>query len=400
MNKRTWRRKIGLVLLLFSLLIISWLTFRYLQDQPLLSPLSDNPTFQFFSNPSPHPKKVVYGFLPYWNLNKVTVHPELTNLAYFGLTIGGDGKLITVGEDGYTEPGFNKLNSDEFLQIAQQVSHNKGKMEIALTQFNNDDIVSFLNSETAQQSLITSLDSILLAYPIEGVNVDIEYSGEVTDHLRQNLVAFVTKLHNHLTQKYAGIPLSIDMYSSAASRPLIWDVEAIGKQVDYIVIMAYDFHRQSSPIAGPVAPLFGGKTLWDSDISDHLKDFIKVVPADKLLLGVPFYGYEWQTTSDDELATTIPNTGATASYQRVQEVLANKNELQVEEHWNEEALSPYLVYTEDDQTHVIYYDNSRSLSYKLDFVNQLDLGGIAIWALGYEGNYQELWDVILRKLSL
>jgi spore germination protein YaaH len=47
---------------------------------------------------------------------------------------------------------------------------------------------------------------------------------------------------------------------------------------------------------------------------------------------------------------------------------------------------------------MIYYENSRSMSYKLDFVNQLDLGGVAIWALGYEGRSRELWDVVEQKL--
>lgn len=379
---------------------MGWIGLQYFQSRPLLSPLSENSTFQFFTNPNLQDKKIVYGFLPYWNITKVTVHPELTNLAYFGLTIGSDGKLLTSDKEGNIEPGFNKLQSDDFLQIAQAVTHNKGKMELVLTQFDNDDIVNFLNSPTAQQNLMNSLDSILLAYPIEGINIDIEYSGEITTPLRQNMTNFMKDLNQHVSQKYEGIPLSIDMYSSAASKNLLWDVAAIGQEVDYIIIMAYDFHRQSSPVAGPVAPLFGGKTLWDSDISDHLKDFIAQVPANKLLLGVPFYGYEWQTTSTDPQATTLPKTGATASYQRIQEVLAQKDELNVVEHWNEEALSPYLSYTQEGQTHVLYYDNSRSLSYKIDFVNQLDLGGIAIWALGYEGNYQELWDVILRKLSL
>ena len=73
--------------------------------------------------------------------------------------------------------------------------------------------------------------------------------------------------------------------------------------------------------------------------------------------------------------------------------------LSVEEHWNENALSPYLTYVEDGETFVLYYEDSRSLSYKLDYVNQLDLGGIAIWALGYEGDSRELWDVINRKLE-
>ena len=47
---------------------------------------------------------------------------------------------------------------------------------------------------------------------------------------------------------------------------------------------------------------------------------------------------------------------------------------------------------------VLYYENSRSLSYKLDLVNQLDLAGVAIWALGYEGDSRELWETIGRKL--
>lgn len=169
-------------------------------------------------------------------------------------------------------------------------------------------------------------------------------------------------------------------------------------QVDYMVVMAYDFHRRSSPQAGPVAPLFGGKEYWDSDINQHLADLTKIVPKHKLLLGVPFYGYEWQTTSREAQAHTFPETGSTASFKRVKTILEQKEKLQVEQNWSEQALSPYLSYVKDGEIYVIYYENSRSLSYKLDYVNQLDLGGIAVWALGYEDTTRELWDTIQRKL--
>jgi len=49
------------------------------------------------------------------------------------------------------------------------------------------------------------------------------------------------------------------MYASASKNDQIWDVPRIGQAVDYIVVMAYDFHRTSSSQAGPVAPLFGGE---------------------------------------------------------------------------------------------------------------------------------------------
>ena len=41
-----------------------------------------------------------------------------------------------------------------------------------------------------------------------------------------------------------------------------------------------------------------------------------------------------------------------------------------------------------------FFENQRSLEYKIDLIENLHLGGIAIWALGYEGEYQQLWETI------
>lgn len=372
----------------------------YNQDPEVLSPLTSLTTFNFIAHlvPSSSPK-IVYGFLPYWNMDEAVIQPELTHLAYFSLTVQGDGSIITREAEGGLEPGYRQLGSDRFLELSLLSKTQQTEVELVLTQFNNDDIVSLLNSDQAREKLFTSLDSILLAYPVSGINIDIEYTGEVTDSLRQRLTILVAELRQHLNRKYADVQLSIDMYASAASKYSLWDIPTIGKEVDYIVIMAYDFHQRSSAQAGPVAPLFGGKEYWDSDINQYLAAFVKTVPKEKLLLGIPFYGYEWQTTTREAQAHTFPNTGSTASYQRVQEILSKKDELKVQEQWNEQALSPYISYQEDGETFVIYYENSKSLSYKLEYVNQLDLAGIAIWALGYEGNNRELWDVINRKLG-
>jgi GH18 family chitinase len=336
--------------------------------------------------------------LPYWNLKKVTLQPEITDLAYFSLTIGADGSLLTREED-YTEPGYAGLQSDELLDLSNQMQANGGSVEIVVSQFNGDDIVSFLSSKPAQEKFMASLDDMILAYPISGVNIDIEYAGTNSQSLRDNLSLFMSDLRTHLDTRYDSVQLSIDMYAGASTNQSIWDIAAIAPNVDYIVVMAYDFHRRTSPLAGPVAPLFGGKEMWDSDINQHLQEFLTMVPAEKILLGIPFYGYEWQTTSRDPQSHTFPDTGSTAQITRVKELLERKEELQVEEGWNEEALSPYLSYVENGLTYVLYYENSRSISYKLDYVNQLDLGGVAIWALGYEGDSRELWDVINRKVQ-
>lgn len=366
-------------------------------ERPPVSPLIEGSVFRFIVPPQASNNKVIYGFLPYWNLSKTTLQDELTHLAYFSLTISGDGSLLL--RDGTaTEPGYHKLQSDQFLEFATQAKQQNTQLDLVLTQMNNADIEAFLASPTAQDKLISQLHNILLAYPFSGINIDIEYVGSSSPTLRSQMTQFMQRLNQQLDQKYDHVELSIDVYAGAAKSTQIWDVAALSQEVDYMIVMAYDFHRRSSSQAGPVAPLFGGKKYWQSDISEHLKEFLKVVPPEKILLGIPFYGYEWQTTSDDPQALTFPNTGSTASYERVQELLGQALELTLKQDWNEDALSPYLSYQKDGETFVVYYEDSRSISYKLDYVNQLNLGGIAIWALGYEGNSRELWDVIHAKL--
>jgi len=96
----------------------------------------------------------------------------------------------------------------------------------------------------------------------------------------------------------------------------------------------------------------------------------------------------------------LPKTGATASYQRVKELVANKKELNLEEHWDENALAPYLSYVENGENYLVYFENAASVSYKLEYVNQLNLAGIAIWSLGYEGDSRDLWNVIDQELKI
>lgn len=369
----------------------------WFHDSPLVSPITNLSTFHFLQEPEIHQKnkKIIYGYLPYWNVKKVTIQPELTHLAYFALAINPDGTLQTKAGDG-GEPGYNGLKSEEFLELSQQMKKQKGAVEIVLTQFNPDETSQFLASLPAQEKLFQSLDEVILAYPVNGVNIDIE-SGTSDQGDREHLTRFMQNLRNHLNKRFDKVNLSIAMYASASSEGDIWDVSELAKSVDYLIVMAYDFHRRDSQVAGPVAPLFGGKKEWDSDINQHLQALIAQAPREKILLGVPFYGYEWQTTSREAQSHTFPDTGSTVSIDKVADLLAQKNKLKVEEKWNEDALSPYLSYTKDGEIYVLYYENSRSISYKLDYVNQLDLGGIAIWALGYDGSSRELWDVIKRK---
>lgn len=374
------------------------------RNQQLLSPISARTSFQFLLNPQTdgnHAQRVVYGFLPYWNVNKFTLQPEVTHLAYFSVGIQADGSVSTKDADGHTEPGYAKLSSDQLLSVLNQEKKQGGKNILTFSQFDNSDIANFLFSDAAHQKFIQSVMAALDAYPIDGINIDIEYTGDVSDPLRQHLVSLMTKLHQQFQLRPHPPQLAIDMYANAPSRYDIWDVAAIQQQVDYVVVMAYDFHFAGSTTAGPVAPLLGGDHLLSTDITQNMKDYLALVPKQKILLGIPFYGYKWQTTSTDPQSTTFPDTGSAATFQDVQKLLGPNPPAgisEIKQVWNEDALSPYITYKKAGLTYILYYEDSRSISYKLDLVNQLNLGGIAIWSLGYEGSTRDLWDVIHRKI--
>jgi len=385
---------LSIVFAFVSMSLIIWNKW----ERPLASPLSPITNFRFFLNlwPKGKSESLVYGFLPYWNLKEIKIEPKLSHLAYFGLTLGADGSLRTQG-DSESLAGYRGLQSEDFLILLEKLNADDIKLDLVIKQFVLKDTESFLSSNEAQENFFNQLDSLILSYPVSGINLDIEVNN-ISTGMQEKFTNFVSNLKTHLLSKNQKIALSIDVYASAAQGNQIWNIAALEPYVDYFVVMAYDFHQSSSPQAGPVSPLIAAGKTQKSNIIKHLREFLEQAPAEKILLGVPFYGYQWQTISRDKSANTYPETGQTASYQQVKNILSQKKVLQVEERWDDEFLVPYLSYQKDEQTFIIYYEDSRSLGYKIDYVNQLGLAGIAIWALGYEGDSNELWQVINDKL--
>ena len=340
------------------------------------------------------PPLIVYGFLPYWTIQKAQVSDHLTHVGYFSISVDSAGNFITKTDEG-TEMGWYRYHSSELDQLREQTQEQKQKLEILITMMDADEISKLLTTRSSKDNFLKNLRQFVKTQPVDGINIDIEYAGTVTDQLRSSYTQLLSEIKSQLTAVDPNIHLSIDVFADSAVKYRIWDIEAVAPHVDHIVIMAYDFFRKSSPMSGPISPVFGSeKNRWETDIMENLKAFLEKAPSEKIILGIPFYGYEWQTISEEPGSATLPKTGALATYSRVQNLI---KELEISEQWDNDALSPYVTYKEQGRIQTIFYENSRSLSYKLDLVNQAGLGGIAIWAMGYEGDTQELWDVIGEK---
>ncbi len=395
MFRARWGLLLALVLLLG--LVIWWLIRQPWFKPHLVSPLSRLSYIQIDDRPANKVDQRILGYLPYWTLKEATISAQLTDVAYFSISLNADGKLRETA-NGERDLGLVRLQEASFTDWMQERHALGQRVQITVSLFDPDTITSLINSQASRRQAANSLGQLVASYPFDGVQLDVEYSGEVSDSLRTNYVSLVKDIDAELARIDPRIELSVAMYGSAASRYTFWDPGRLHSLVDFLMVMAYDYHVRSSPVVGPVAPIFGrGAGRWENDVVSNMRDLLQQVPAEKIVLGIPFYGYEWTSTSDQPGASTFPDSGSTATYQRVTAILSDPK-LKAEERWDEDALAPYVTYQENGHTQFIYYENTRSLSYKLDFVQQLGLQGIGIWALGYEGGHPELWEVIGHKL--
>lgn len=158
----------------------------------------------------------------------------------------------------------------------------------------------------------------------------------------------------------------------------------MGRLADYVVIMAYDFHYAGSLITGAVAPLGGAEVDAEFDTNVVLQQAYRVIPKEKIILGVPSYGYSWETLQREPKSATIPGSGVTMSHKKMQTFL--KSCATCSAQLDTQAQEAYVIYRNHDtgtyqQT---YFPDTNAMQKKVDTVKENNLAGLAIWALGYE----------------
>lgn len=333
---------------------------------------------------------VIFGFAPYWNLKKLTSESldQITHFAYFNLLLKEDGSLYTKVNSREEDPSYTNYKR---LLLG---SINRGTKPLIITFMPESQaaLVSSISSLSNRQKTIATILKIFKESAASGVNIDYEPLGDIDQSTRNNFTLFIKELHSELLT--TGSQLSISIYSSAASRPRLWDLASLTPYTDFFVVMTYDYTMPGNTSSGPNAPLRGSPHLFEHDITKNIAEIAKIVPNRKILLGIPFYGYEWETVDKSKYSTTQAK-GSTASLERVQKMLDDKT---LELIWDRNSLTPYGLTEVDGKISQVYFENETSLRLKLEFVKSANLGGIAIWALGYEGPNSWVWPTI-RELN-
>jgi len=271
---------------------------------------------------------------------------------------------------------------DSFFATAK-----KNNVDISLTVFNGDrDMIDELVTDpvTNANNLAEDVIPVMKEYEFKELNLDIESTKDASQEARENFTTFMRELKEKLTDE--GFTMTVDITGMDLLKQTLIDPKAAGSIADHVLVMTYDFHYPGSFVSGAVSPMGGAGVSAEYDVTSAIEKAKAVIPSEKILLGTPLYGYQWETLGNTPRAGIIPGTGITASNSRVEELISTCSTCSAS--FDKTAMESYLIYkdTETDTFHQLFYPDKESTLAKTKFAIEQNLGGIGLWALGYEGS--------------
>ncbi len=325
--------------------------------------------------------KIVFGYMPDWEYKKgahANMHYDLlTHIAAFDFPVSSSGNIKSPS----SWPWNDVINA----------AHTAGtRVIMTAVNFDEDDIRKIITDKTSKQKFFAETKRIIKTYKLDGINVDFEglYKadrGSVINSFMQELTTFI---HAELPGK------EVSFAGPAVNWGNRWDLDGLTQSCDYVFIMGYSFWGKWSSTAGPCAPLTGFTHDITSVVTDDYGVPVSKYPQ-KIILGVPYYGHEWKTETSSAYSKVDTANGGYISSTRFYNDIdkANNHGLQ----WDAKSQTAWLKWQEGSQWHQIWFDDVRSLDAKYNLATAQNLGGVGMWALGYDGDKDDLWNLLDKK---
>lgn len=281
--------------------------------------------------------------------------PYLSTLAPFSYGLTADGRLHAP-EDAALLAAARQYGVQPVMSLSSLTEEGE---------FSTERAALVLTDSAVQDELILEVFQVLRAKGYRGLDVDFEY---LPASLAQPYAAFLHRLHRLLRSRGLFLWTALAPKTSASQTGILYeghDYAAIGAAVDGALLMTYEWgYAQGPPMA--VAPLPSVRAVLDYAVT--------AIPPEKLLLGIPNYGYDWPLpfVSGTTRARSLSN----------QQAIALAVEQGAEIFYDETAQSPYFHYTNNAGTaHAVWFEDARSLDAKLRLIQEYGLMGAGFWNL-------------------
>ncbi len=326
--------------------------------------------------------KVIYGFHPYWvsdaTASSYYYFSLLTHIAYFSAEV--DNSTSTTG-------GLSATHSWSTTDVVDYAQSYNVKIHLTITMFSYHSRV--LSNSAYRSNLITNIITQVNSRNADGVNIDFEsVASSQADDFKTFIYDLGTALKTIGKELVVCIP-AVDWNSIYTSTFFSTN----NPVVDYYFLMGYDYFYSGSSTAGPVAPLTGRTYCVENSVDDYIT---AGASTSKIILGVPYFGYDWPVESSSRMAATT-GSGSAILFSSAKTKLGSIAE--TDQFYDATYHVPWYRYQDGAQWQQVWFDNDVSLKEKYDLVNNQSLAGPGIWALSYDGFNTDLWEALKSKFA-
>lgn len=292
------------------------------------------------------------------NISMEVLKKTLPNLTYLSIF------SHEVKEDGF----LREINDTPLISAARQAGVAPLMVISNLLSgggFNSDLAHRILSSEQLQDTLLNNVVETLRAKNYYGLDIDFEYIYPEDRELYNN---FLRKAVQKLKPLGYSVTTALAPKISANQQGILYqghDYHVHGQLVSHVILMTYEWgYTYGPPMA--VAPINSVRRVLDYAVT--------AIPRNKILMGIPNYGYDWTLPYErGTRATTVSNVGAVDLAARVG----------AEIKYDRLSQAPYFnYYASNGREHVVWFEDARSIRAKLLLANEFRLAGVSYWTIG------------------
>ncbi len=335
-------------------------------------------------------KPRIVAFLPYFLTSRADKNYSqyITTLAYFGFTVDTDGHVLKLTNPQQEDPGWHDVQTPQLQKILTDAKNNHVILSLTVIQQDEKNISTLLDDpKNHANNLLADIIPVMKKYGFTDLNIDIESFQNSDAKKEDQFVTFVQTLTQGIQKQKLGT-VTLDIAPIAFIKPYLVDPVKIGKIVDYMFVMAYDYHSVLSSNTGAIAPLYGGGQETEYDVNTTMNIAKKEIDPQKIIFGMPLYGYQWDSLSSEPGSATIPNTGQTASNRRIMTTFVPSCTTCVIKDDSLAEESDYIFQEKkgDPYFHQAFLFNTNYMNKRITYAQENNFAGVGLWALGYEGN--------------
>lgn len=296
--------------------------------------------------------------------------PYLTYLSIFSHSITPEGGLVTIDDERLIETAKSFRTAP--IMVVTNTEQGSG--------FSSELVSTVLNNASVKNTLINNIIANAQNKGYSGVDIDFEY---IFPKDRESYNSFLADLSDRLSEKGLTLSTAIAPKISATQVGTLYEAHDYyfhGTVVDYLIIMTYEWgYLYGPPMA--VAPY--------SEVKKVLSYAVTEIPSEKILMGMPNYGYDW----------TLPyQSGRPANILSINEAVRRAANVGATIDFNRGSEAPFYEYTQNGTRHIVWFENARSTAARLQLVKDFNLGGVSYWTVNQF--YAQNWRVLENMFNI